>query len=184
MATVACASAQVTAPSDDPRSASSEPGDAQRPKAGSDSESVEIVKGELREAVLALRRVHFAKDTATILPEARAALNEAGEKLLKFSDVEVTVDGHADARGTTEYNVALAQRRAETAAAYLEKLGIPRSRLSVVSFGMARPLEDGPTARALAKNRRIEFRLSRGRVRLVLEDGVTFDDRGRVIAEN
>lgn len=138
--------------------------------------------GEMREALIKLHRVHFAFDTDKLLPESRVALEEAAELLAKYPDVEIVIDGHTDARGTTEYNLALGERRANAAADYLMRMGIDSSRLNVVTHGKEQLWDDGNSQLAHAKNRRAEFRLRKGNVRFVLDDGVMYDDRGRQIA--
>lgn len=142
---------------------------------------VEPVKGEVRDAMLALRRVHFGLDNAIILPDARTALVEAAERLRKHPDVHIYIDGHTDARGTSEYNIALGDQRARVVATYLARSGIAPERLHALSFGDARPIGGGHDATAYAMDRRADFRLMRGDVRLVVEEGVLYDDRGQTL---
>jgi len=141
----------------------------------------EVATGEMKDLLLALKRVHFAFDSSTLAPEARKALDEAAEKLRTNPQVELWVDGHSDERGTTEYNMSLGERRAQTVLDYLKNLGIEAPRLSAVSFGEEKPLVDKPTDDAYARNRRVEFRLMRGDVQLVLEEGDLLDDQGKRI---
>lgn len=68
--------------------------------------------------------------------------------------MSVTVEGHTDARGTPEYNVALGERRAQSVQKYLENLGVAAGQLSVVSYGEEKPVDAGNTEDAFAKNRR------------------------------
>jgi peptidoglycan-associated lipoprotein len=150
---------------------------------GGDSASAvrkeEKATGDLREALLQLRRVHFARDTDELLPESKTAIQEASSRLRGHKDVHVYIDGHTDVRGTTEYNLGLGERRAKSVADYLERLGIAKERLHVVTFGEERPWVKGSDDAANSKNRRAEFRLMRGDVRLVLEVGVQYDDEGK-----
>lgn len=141
----------------------------------------ETVEGELRDALLVLRRVHFAYDSATLAPAAQAALEAAAEPLVRHRDVHLAIDGHADARGTSVYNQALGERRAEAVAAALVRLGVAADRLHVGSFGNGKLLVGGRGVIAHATNRRVDFRLMRGDVNLVLEEGVLFDDHGRLL---
>ena len=76
----------------------------------------------------------------------------------QFPQIKVIVEGNCDQRGTSEYNLALGERRAQAAAQYLTNLGIGSDRLSTVSYGKERPLDPGHSEAAYAKNRRDEFR--------------------------
>jgi peptidoglycan-associated lipoprotein len=74
--------------------------------------------------------------------------------------VKVTVEGHCDERGTSEYNLALGERRATTAYQYLARLGVPSGMLSMISYGKERPLATGHDEASYAKNRRVHFALN------------------------
>jgi peptidoglycan-associated lipoprotein len=153
-----------------------------RDQSGSDgAEKTEPAEGELRDVLITLRRVHFPFDSNELTEDARAALAEAGPKLARHPDVELYVDGHADQRGTEEYNVALGERRAQVVADYLMRMGVAKPQLHIVSFGEGRPLIEQETDVAMAKNRRVDFRLMRGEIRLVVEEGPLVDDQGRPI---
>src|SRR5690606_19761845 len=128
-----------------------------------------------------LRRVHFAYDSANLLPAAREALRTAAGPLQRHSEVHLYIDGHADQRGTDGYNRKLGERRATAVADALAELGVARDRLVVTSLGQDAPLVGGRGVLALATNRRVDFRLMRGEVNLVLEEGALFDDRGNLI---
>lgn len=145
------------------------------------SEQTEPAQGELREVLIILRRVHFPFDSNELTEDARAALAEAGPKLARHPDVQLYVDGHADQRGTEEYNVALGERRAQVVADYLMRMGVSKDQLHTVSFGEGRLLDEQETDVALAKNRRVDFRLMRGEIRLVVEEGPLVDDKGKSI---
>lgn len=149
----------------------------------SDVNNAKVVKaeGEMKEILLALQRVHFALDSDTLTPESREALNEAGPKLAKHPDVELHVEGHADPRGTSEYNIALAERRARTVTKYLTRLGVADNQLHPVSYGEERPLVKGTNPNAYAINRRVDFRLMKGDIRFVLEEGTPLSDEGDAI---
>lgn len=150
--------------------------------ANDSGEKTEVAQGEMREILLALKRVHFSLDSDTLTQDSRDALTEAGEKLKKHPEVALSVDGHADQRGTEEYNVALGERRARQVADFLTRLGVASDRLKVVSYGEEQPLVEGDSAAAMAANRRVDFKLMRGDVRLVLEDSPLLDDQGNPIA--
>lgn len=138
--------------------------------------------GELREAILLLRKVHFAYNDQSLSPAVRGSLTEAAAKLQEYPDVELYIDGHTDDRGSEEYNLALGDRRANAVREFLVQSGIPKSRLNIVSFGEEKPEARGKTDAAYAKNRRADFRLIRGNVRLVVEEGTLLNDKGQPMA--
>lgn len=142
------------------------------------TEKVVKAEGDMKDILLALERVHFALDSDTLTEPSREALAEAGAKLVKHPDVELHVEGHSDPRGTSEYNIALAERRARAVTEYLTRLGVTENRLHPVSYGEERPLAEGSDQRSYALNRRVDFRLMKGNVRFVLEAGTPLDDSG------
>jgi peptidoglycan-associated lipoprotein len=101
--------------------------------------------------------VFFDLDSAELSGGAQAALNNNVTVLKKYTTWTVTIEGHCDERGTAEYNLALGERRAAAAQAYLVSLGIPASRLRIVSYGREFPFDPGRTEAAYAKNRRAHF---------------------------
>ncbi len=102
--------------------------------------------------------VHFAYDSSALDAEAQAVLKSKAEFLRNYSG-NVTIEGHCDERGTSEYNMALGERRAQSAKKFLMNLGIAGSRLNTVSYGKERPLDPGHDESAWAKNRRAHFEL-------------------------
>jgi len=104
-----------------------------------------------------LRPVFFELDSADVDAAGRAALDENGAVLKKNGTWIVTIEGHCDERGTAEYNLALGERRALAARAYLLSLGIPGDRLRTVSYGKEFPFDAGHDDIAWAKNRRAHF---------------------------
>lgn len=146
---------------------------------GDVAEQTEPAQGELRDVLITLQRVHFPFDSNELTEDSRAALAEAGPKLARHPEVRLHVDGHADERGTEEYNVALGERRAQVVADYLMRMGVSKDQLNIVSFGEGRPLVEQDTDVAMAKNRRVDFRLMRGDIRLVVEEGPLVDDQGQ-----
>jgi peptidoglycan-associated lipoprotein len=133
----------------------------------------EPAEGDVRDAILALRRVHFGFDSADLNTDSRAALDEAADKLKDEVEVHLYVQGHADHAGETEYNMTLGERRAKAVSDYLADLGVNRDRLHIVSYGEEKPLAQGETSQAMAKNRRVDFRVMRGEIELVVEEGAT-----------
>ncbi|HEY8368923.1 MAG TPA: peptidoglycan-associated lipoprotein Pal [Thermodesulfobacteriota bacterium] len=104
-----------------------------------------------------LETVYFDFDKSDLRPDARATLEANAEWLRRNPNVRVQIEGHADERGSVQYNLALGERRAESAKRYLESLGISGSRLSTISYGEERPVDPGHGEEAWAKNRRAEF---------------------------
>ncbi|MBC8199243.1 MAG: peptidoglycan-associated lipoprotein Pal [Desulfobacterales bacterium] len=101
--------------------------------------------------------IYFDFDKYNLLPLARKILKRKADWLWNNPDVSVIIEGHCDERGTNEYNLALGDRRAESAKAYLVDLGIARARLTTVSYGEERPVDPGHNEVAWAKNRRAHF---------------------------
>lgn len=99
-------------------------------------------------------RVFFAYDSSALSATAQKTLEKQAGWLKKHSDVKVTVEGHADERGTREYNIALGARRASAAKSQLVKLGVSAARVSTVSYGKERPAVTGSNSAAWAENRR------------------------------
>jgi peptidoglycan-associated lipoprotein len=122
--------------------------------------SADINRGYGSEASVpvGLQRVHFDYDRAEITPEAREILKQNAAYMRSNVSLQVEVGGHCDERGSTDYNIALGERRAQAAYRYMTDLGIPPNRLRVVSYGEDRPLSFGHTEYDYALNRRVEFR--------------------------
>jgi peptidoglycan-associated lipoprotein len=101
--------------------------------------------------------VFFAYDSAEIDASGQQVLQGNADVLKKYADWVITIEGHADERGTAEYNLALGERRAVAARTYLISLGIPADRLKTVSYGKEFPFDPGHTESAWSKNRRAHF---------------------------
>ncbi len=99
-------------------------------------------------------RVFFGFDKFNLGDEARATVQRQAAWLKANPTVTVTVEGHADERGTREYNLALGERRATAVKNYLVTLGVSASRVSTISFGKERPVALGHTEAAWSQNRR------------------------------
>jgi len=98
--------------------------------------------------------VHFATDSSDIDSEAQSILAKQAQWLAKYPNVRVTIEGHCDERGTREYNLALGDRRDNSAKNFLVNAGVNAARISVVSYGKERPIATGSDEEALAQNRR------------------------------
>ena len=118
----------------------------------------------LRNTITAV--IHFDFDRSDLRDDARATLDAKVPLLLANPDVNIRIAGHTDERGSTEYNLALGQRRAATAKRYLAERGVTAGRVETVSFGEERPVTDGHDESAWAQNRRDEFEVSGGGTRL------------------
>lgn len=100
---------------------------------------------------------YFDFDQATLSADTRAAL-DAQIEVLSATNAKVRLEGHADERGTREYNMALGERRANAVANYLIINGIARYRVETVSYGEERPLDGGSSESAWNQNRRVELK--------------------------
>ena len=99
-------------------------------------------------------RVFFATNKSVLTTAARDTLRKQAAWMRKNKDVTVSVEGHADERGTREYNLALGERRANAAKDYLMTYGISGNRISVISYGKERPVNNGSSPLAWSQNRR------------------------------
>ena len=99
-------------------------------------------------------RVFFATNKSTLTTASRDTLRKQAAWMRKKSDLSFTIEGHADERGTREYNLALGERRANAVKDYLMTYGISGSRLSVISYGKERPVNSGSNPLAWSQNRR------------------------------
>ncbi len=121
-----------------------------------------IIPGSLADfiAQAGADRVRFAYDSYELDDTARTILGKQAEWLARYPSVRVTVEGHADERGTREYNLALGDRRATAAKNFLAAAGVSTARMATISFGKERPEADGADEAAYAINRRAVTALS------------------------
>ena len=99
-------------------------------------------------------RVFFATNKSTLTTASRDTLRKQAAWMRKKKDLTFTIEGHADERGTREYNLALGERRANAAKDYLMTYGISSDRITVLSYGKERPVDSGSNPLAWSKNRR------------------------------
>jgi peptidoglycan-associated lipoprotein len=104
-----------------------------------------------------LKPLFFEYDSSDVSAEGRTLLDANAAVMKKYPTWTVTIEGHCDERGTAEYNLALGERRAVAARAYLVSLGIPADRLRTVSYGKEFPFDAGHDESAYVKNRRAHF---------------------------
>lgn len=101
--------------------------------------------------------IYFAYDQSTVSAEGQSTLQEIGALMKEVPEITVRIEGHADERGTNDYNMALGERRAKSVNDYLASYGVQGSRLSTISYGEEKPAMEGHDESAWAKNRRVEF---------------------------
>ena len=108
-------------------------------------------------AEASLLDINFDYDKSNIRPDAREIMKANSDIMLKNKAPKITIEGYCDERGTSEYNMALGERRAQEAKKYLVNLGVDAARIKTVSYGEERPLDPGQNEEAWAKNRRAHF---------------------------
>jgi peptidoglycan-associated lipoprotein len=104
-----------------------------------------------------LTRIHFDFDRSEIKPEYESTMRDNAAWMNAHSGTNVTIEGHCDERGSVEYNIALGDRRANSARSYLKNLGVSGSKLSTISYGEERPLCTEHDESCWWQNRRAEF---------------------------
>jgi len=115
-------------------------------------------KSTATQAILANAVVYFEYDQFNLTAKSIRALKGVSELMRRNAKITISIEGHADERGTREYNLALGQRRAESVATYLIANGVKRNRLITKSYGEERPLSLGSNNAAWSKNRRVEIK--------------------------
>jgi len=133
-----------------------------RPRKGSaDSQVMDVdIDATVKDgaaAPAAAEPIYFDFDSAALKPESRETLARLADYLEKNPRATVTITGHTDERGTTEYNVALGEQRARAARDYIVRLGVEESRVAVISYGKERPAVEGTGEGVWARNRRDEL---------------------------
>ncbi len=108
-----------------------------------------------------IRDAYFDYDAAAIRPDAREALQKSADFLKNYPSARVAVEGHCDDRGSTEYNLALGQRRANAVKQYLVSLGIPADQVVTTSWGKEKPFCAEPNESCWQQNRRGHFTLNK-----------------------
>jgi len=104
-----------------------------------------------------LNDAFFDFDSYSLSSEAKGTLDQNAKELKRVTAAAITIEGHCDERGTSAYNLALGEKRANAAKDYLVALGISGSRITTVSYGKERPFDTGHDESAWAKNRRAHF---------------------------
>jgi len=125
-------------------------------KAAAEAEKLAAYK---KAAEAALKDINFEFDKSAIREADKAKLQVVADFLKAFPQAKLQIEGHCDERGTVEYNLALGERRAHAAQAYLTTLGVAEGRLSTISYGKERPKVQGSNEQSWLANRRAEFKL-------------------------
>jgi peptidoglycan-associated lipoprotein len=120
--------------------------------------SIEPLQGA--ELKAGLEKVYFDFDSSALSQSARDTLAKNAQILKQGRAANIRIEGHCDELGSDDYNLALGERRAKAALDYLQTMGVPAERLSVISYGKEKPADPGHDDAARAKNRRDEFVLS------------------------
>jgi peptidoglycan-associated lipoprotein len=107
--------------------------------------------------------IQFGYDSCDLDAAARQELDQAAKYLQENKGLHVTIAGHADERGTAEYNLALGEKRAAAVRKYLSTMGVSQERLATISFGELQPVVNAHTEEAFAKNRRADFKVEKQR---------------------
>lgn len=110
-----------------------------------------------RAELLAQHRVHFAFDSSAIDDEARAIIEAHAANLVANKNINVTLEGNCDERGTREYNLALGERRAQAVERMMKALGVSSNRIKTVSYGEEKPLCQEHNESCWRQNRRVEI---------------------------
>ena len=114
----------------------------------------------VQEMVKNFNRVYFDFDQATLSADGKASLDANAAIMNQYPDIKLEIQGHADERGTTDYNLALGQKRADAVVQYMLAHGVSSSRVKSVSYGEERPLDGRSSETAWSQNRRAEFRIT------------------------
>jgi peptidoglycan-associated lipoprotein len=120
-----------------------------------------VAEQDIQMVQASLKLAYFDYDNYSLSPEAQAALQYNADILKRTPHLAVVAEGHCDERGTSEYNLALGERRARSVVEYLSGLGVAPNRLSTVSYGSELPVDPAHNEAAWAKNRRVQLRVAR-----------------------
>lgn len=124
---------------------------------------IEDEKAAKKQALMDMEneKIYFDYDKSDLRPDAQNILTKKAEWLNNNREYSIEIQGHCDERGSTEYNLALGEKRADAAAKYMNALGVSMSRIKTISLGEEKPAVMGKNESAYEKNRRDEFILSR-----------------------
>ena len=129
------------------------------PTAPSADENLEMGDSDSGKA-MGLQTVHFPFDSFVLDEGAKSTLKSNADILKEKPALKVQLEGHCDQRGGIQYNIALGEKRANTAKKYLEDLGVADDRMTIISFGKEKPIASGTSEEDYAKNRRVNFAIT------------------------
>jgi peptidoglycan-associated lipoprotein len=163
-ATAACGKSQAPAqPEPQPQTPPPVQAPPARPAPAPSRDDAAAREAERRRIISILEQVvHFDYDDVTIRPDAQQMLSAKVPVLRANPGIRIRLEGHADERGSVEYNLALGMRRANAVRQYLADFGIDASRFETFSYGEDRPSRQGANESAWSQNRRAEFRITTG----------------------
>ncbi len=98
----------------------------------------------------------FATNQSSLSTTAQNNLSELAEKLIKYEDTDILIEGHTDSSGPDDYNMTLSKQRAESVSSFLVSKGVRSNRMTTVGYGETQPIADNSTAAGMAQNRRVE----------------------------
>jgi len=154
LALTACGgSSTPTKPEVDDKSVGGAEASAAKDAGGAQGQALSSTAADL----LSKRRVYFAFDSSAIDDESRSIIEAHANNLAANKTVKVVLEGHADERGSREYNLALGERRAQAVERMVKLLGVGSDRIKVVSYGEEKPLATGHEESAWSQNRRVEI---------------------------
>ncbi len=158
---ISCASTDVQSTPDAPKAqlaadTTASDADQDAAKRALEEEAIRKEQEAARNAFIS-EDVYFDYDDSSLTSSAQAVLQTKAGWLRNNPGASVVIEGHCDERGTTEYNLALGDRRANSAKTFLVDMGIPAASLKTVSYGEEMPVDPGKTEEAWAKNRRAHF---------------------------
>ncbi len=151
-----CAKNEVVKPEEKPQAQQQAPqGNAEQP--GAVAQAQQPAEKTIEEIQKELQIVHFDFNKYNIRPDAKTVLEQDSKVLSDNPNIKVQIAGYCDERGSVEYNLALGEKRAQSARNYLETLGIAPGRLSTISYGKSDPIDPAHDEKAWSMNRRDEF---------------------------
>lgn len=124
-----------------------------------DDKSVKVSSEEEKAEEPRFVTIYFDFDKSHIRPDQQNIMNKNAELLFRHDKLKVLIEGYCDERGTDEYNMALGQKRSDSVKTYLMDYGVAGSRITTMSYGEERPVENGHNESAWSKNRRCEFKI-------------------------
>ncbi len=162
IALIGCAQKQVTQAPEQPKEVAPAPkAEAPQTMEAPAAPAQQAVERQAeRELTTTVEDIHFDFDKSDIKDEAKPILKNLAQMLSTNAKTHVVIEGNCDERGTSEYNLALGERRANSAKSFLVSLGIPSERTKTISYGKEKPLCTDSTEECWAKNRRDHFVLT------------------------